>query len=705
MLFVPVQLRIIMRTIILAASAVRASRPAAGTAIRLAILLLLLLTVAMLLPARAQVQGGISSSSQFDSNPNRISSLAPSAKDAGDLLGTQSLWIGYDLSPSTDLTISASYNLGLTLWSNRSEQNFLQHDLSLFLEYDNLYLLARPTATPAADSAGIALKLMLAGVDPGKDRLVSLMYDIAGDLYDAELDTTGRTVSADSLKIDSSGSDIDDDDDEDDWWLEEDTSATAQDDEASAIDSLRYDLIEQMLTDDDTMLDDEALDDDMPDDSLTTGLSRTAPRSATAITADSLKSSLAEALLTAADSLDMDDGTPDMIESTSSRVRRLQELLHTAFPSETFVSGIDSRLDSLLAGLSAYTTPQVDTGDTDDEDIDAALLFAPVSLAYQPLIRNTSRSYGFTTIPSDAGANRLQISGGYTTGSYMSNDTLLARYESNYLYGTMLLDQKLGAKFDLWGKLSISDESYPDGALFDNTQTSIAAQLRYQPSPSLSIVLDAGYALKNYREDLSTAASSRPPRGGLDNGIAIDSAASTSLFDLGFGIFFRPSATTLVGAVVAHQSTPALHPRLLVTTAPLRGDRVVTSSTSNITDDIFSWNGNDIQLLAMQQLPWELVATAFYDHNTRDYGRVTATVNGNARKLQNRTDTRRTFELSIARDFYFGSATSHYLSAGIALGTVRNASTNFARQSLLGSDYDFNFTENYLALRLQWAVY
>jgi hypothetical protein len=164
----------------------------------------------------------------------------------------------------------------------------------------------------------------------------------------------------------------------------------------------------------------------------------------------------------------------------------------------------------------------------------------------------------------------------------------------------------------------------------------------------------------------------------------------------------------MFGIALSHQSTPAQHPRLLITTSSGQargGGDILSSRSTNISDDIFSWNGNDLQLIVMQQLPLELVATAFYDHSSRDYGQMTATVNGRTAKLQNRTDKRGTFGLSLSREFFLGESSLHYLSVGLSYGSVSNSSTNFTRRALPIGDYDFNFSEHFVALNVQWAMY
>jgi hypothetical protein len=654
--------------------------------------------------AWGQLQLGVYSANQLNSNPNRISTTARDSTDAGDIVGTQSLWAGYDLIPSADITLSPSYALSLTLWGTASEQNYLQHDFSLFFNYDNLFLFRHHPA-PAAGLLDEAALNALAGIDPRKDSLVLWLYDIAGELADATA-VQSKAVPVDStgVKATTGGEGVDE---EDSWF---DDILADEDDADLENDSLRYAIIDDMLAN-------GAEFDVVEKDTVPVVPAAPAARQPDqSITSDSLKYVFAESLLSVADSLDIEEGTAPQIELTVWRMRRVQALLAAAFPQDSFRLALNARLDSVLTALASYSAPGAATAA--DTDSGGELLFAPVSLSYKPLIRHSSRSYGFTTVPSDAGDNQMQFFGDISTGAYLSAmaDSLgLDQYENTLYYGSALLEQQIGTKFNIWGKFSLAHESYPAQSFFDNTQTDIAAQLRYQPSKQLAVVGDIEYGLKSYREDVTRTVQSgrpgRPPRVEV-----VDTAASTSLLDLGLGLFYRPLPSTLVGIAVASQMTPKLHPRLLLSTTVVRVNRpgtarpvdavVVVSSSSNISDDIFSWNGTDVQLLAMQQLPWELVATAFYDYNVRDYGQLTVTQNnGKEVVLQNRRDRRGRLELSIGREFFPGDG-GQMVSASLLFGAVRNSSTNYATpQPITGVDYDFNFTETYLELTVQWGVF
>jgi hypothetical protein len=223
----------------------------------------------------------------------------------------------------------------------------------------------------------------------------------------------------------------------------------------------------------------------------------------------------------------------------------------------------------------------------------------------------------------------------------------------------------------------------------------------------MMVVADAEYALKSYREDLSPASARRPRRPARQTEVAVDSAALTSLFQVGLGVFYRPWEETSLGIVLGHQSTPALHPRLLIGAALGRGGiGVVNSVQSNLTDDIFSWNGDDIQIVAMQGLPWDLVAALRYDYNPRDYGQMIVTINNTTLKLQNRRDTRSTFELSLSRDVFIDlGERSTALMVGLSFGHVTNSSTGFANRPVLLANYDFNFKETYGGISLRWGMW
>jgi hypothetical protein len=664
--------------------------------------------------AWGQFQPGAYSANQYNSNPNRISNSARDSIDAGDIVGTQSLWAGYDLLPSPDITLSPSYALSLTLWGTATEQNYLQHDFSLFFNYNNLFLFRRHPV-PAAGVLDEAALNALAGIDPRKDSLVLWLYDIAGELADAvvgvEVPQT-EVASPDSAVVTSATATTGDEglDEEDSWF---DDILGDEDDADLENDSLRYAIIDDMLANG-AEFDVVEERDSVPVVPTATTPAITQPDQE--VTSDSLKYVFAESLLSVADSLDIEEGTAPQIELTVWRMRRVQALLAAAFPQDSFRVALNARLDSVLTALASYSAPGA--APVVDSDPEGNLLFAPVSLSYKSLMRHSSRSYGFTTVPSDAGDNQVQFFGDISIGSYLSAeaDSLgLDQYESTLYYGSALLEQQLGTGFNIWGRFSLAHESYPAQSFFDNTQTDIAAQLRYQPSTRLAVVVDAEYALKSYREDVTRTVQSgrpgRPPRVEV-----VDTAASTSLFDLGLGVFYRPLPSTLLGVAAGSQMTPELHPRLLLNTAvvpvnrpgnPRPGDAlVIVSSSSNISDDIFSWNGTDIQLLGMQQLPWELVATAFYDYNVRDYGQLTVTMdNGREVVLQNRRDIRRTVELSIGREFFPGDG-GQMISASLLFGAINNSSTNYAsRQQIAGVDYDFNFRETYLALTLQWAMF
>jgi hypothetical protein len=660
--------------------------------------------------ARGQLQLGAYSANQLNSNPNRISTTARDSTDAGDIVGTQSLWVGYDLIPSPDITLSPSYALSLTLWGTASEQNYLQHDFSLFFNYDNLFLFGHHPA-PAAGLLDEAALNALAGIDPRKDSLVLWLYDIAGELADATAGAPAvqsKAVPVDStgVKATTGGEGVDE---EDSWF---DDILADEDDADLENDSLRYAIIDDMLANGAEF--DVVEKDSVPGVPAATVPATTQPDQA--VTSDSLKYVFAESLLSVADSLDIEEGTAPQIELTVWRMRRVQALLAAAFPQDSFRVALNARLDSVLTALASYSAPGA--APAADTDFEGGLVFAPVSLSYKSLIRHSSRSYGFTTVPSDAGDNQVQFFGDISTGAYLSDaaDSLgLDQYENTVYYGSALLEQQIGAKFNIWGRFSLAHESYPAQSFFDNTQTDLAAQLRYQPSSRLAVVADVEYALKSYREDVTRTVQSgrpgRPPRIEV-----VDTAASTSLLDLGLGIFYRPLPTTLLGVAIAGQMTPKLHPRLLLNTTVVRVNRpgtprpvdavVVVSSSSNISDDIFSWNGTDVQLLGMQQLPWELVATAFYDYNVRDYGQLTVTQNnGKEVVLQNRRDRRGRLELSIGREFFPGDG-GQMVSASLLFGAVRKSSTNYATpQQIAGVDYDFNFTETYLALTVQWTMF
>jgi hypothetical protein len=631
-------------------------------------LLLLLLVAAS--TGRAQLQVSVASDDQYDTNPNRIGQKEHTSGSIDDLLGNQSLTLGYDIGLGPGISFVPSYTLGLTLWGSDSRLNFLQHGLSLLYSNENISLFHHPVSpVPMIDTVA---------TDTAKAALVARIYSVADYLEDARITRVPAAAPAGGVsgsgeeQIDTSGlEELEEPEDDLDFLfgddVDVDTTATA---EGAAI----------------------------------------APggQGLTAAAADSLKSRMAERLLDIADSLDLDDGSQELIDITSARIRAYRSDLAGAFPDEPFVEGVGTRLDTVVLALARYLPP----GDEEPSELvipdDWDFIYAPVSLGFQPLMRNTLSDYALFTVESDSAADLLRLDASVSRGSYLvTGDTDLARYDNTAIDGGVILQQQLGRSLNAWLGYDLAHESYPNESLFDNTQHSFTAQLRYLPSKRMMVVADAEYALKSYQEDLSPTAVRRPRRPGRQTEVAVDSAAMTSLFQAGLGLFYRPWEETSLGVAFGHQSTPALHPRLLIGAALGRGGiGVVNSVQSNLTDDIFSWNGDDIQLVAMQGLPWDLVAALRYDHNTRDYGRMTVTLNNTTFKLQDRQDTRSTFELSLSRDFFIDlGERSSALTVGLSLGHVNNTSTGFANRPVLLANYDFNFKETYGGISLQWGMW
>lgn len=602
--------------------------------------------------AMAQFQLGASATVEGNTNPNQISKKDAKDGPVGDLLNNLGLSLGYDIVLSKGISLNPSYGLGLTLWGRQADQNFIQHDLSLSFQHDHLALFGSHPVAPAGDIVG-------SGVDDdsAKTRLVDRLYEIGERLDSAHI--MAATVSG------------------------PDKGAVVKKEEPVAIDTGSADDELDLLMDDDDAEDTTAVE----------------PPPATGVggnaAADSLKYHLVERLLGIADSLDINDGSQELTDATAGRIRSFQNALRSAFPDEAFTTRAGHELDAFLVTLRSYTLPGDEITDADLDE--SSFIYAPMSISLQPLMRNTRGDYGLFTSESDTGANLLRASFGVSKGNYLSStDDTLNQYDNTTMTGGFTLQQQLGPRFNIWGSYAFTSENYTSGSSFSNTQHGVALQLRYQPSRTFMMAADAEYSVKRYDE------AARP-----GETVAADSSTSTSLTEVGIGAFFRPFDNTSFGIVVAHQSTPELHPRLLISTRIGRGGRVVSSTESNLRDDIFSWNGNDLQLIVTQGLPLDLVGTLFFERNGRDYGQMDVTLNRVAARLSDRIDTHTTFELNLARDFYFSDdGGGSVFTANLTLGTVRNVSTNYKRRNGVAvAALDFNYNDSYAQLGVSWSLF
>ncbi|MEO5930271.1 MAG: hypothetical protein ABIR47_10100 [Candidatus Kapaibacterium sp.] len=613
----------------------------------LPLLLFLLLPLAS---GMAQFQLGASATVEGNTNPNQISKKDAKDGQVGDLLNNLGLSLGYNIILSNGVSLNPSYGLGLTLWGRQADQNFIQHDLSLTFQDDHLALFGTHQAAPAVDS--------VADDDSAKTRLVDRLYAIGERLDSARI--MAAPVSAPA------------------------SGAVVKKEEPAAIDTSggEDDDLDLLMEDDDTE------DTTAVEPPAATGVGGNAA-------ADSLKYHLVERLLGIADSLDINDGSQELTDVTAGRIRSFENALRSAFPDEAFTTRANHDLDVFLVTLRSYTAPGDDITDLALDE--SSFIYAPMSISLQPLMRNTRGDYSLFTSESDTGANTLRASFGLSKGSYLSStDDTLNQYENTTTTGDITLQQELGRGFNIWGSYAFTSEKYSSGSSFSNLQHGVALQLRYQPSRTLMLAADAEYSVKRYDQ------AARP-----GETVAADSSTSTSLTEVGLGVFFRPFNNTSFGIVAAHQSTPELHPRLLISTRIGRGGRVVSSTESNLRDDIFSWNGNDLQLVVAQGLPLDLVGTFFFERNSRDYGQMDVTLNRIATRLSDRVDTHTTFELNLSRDFYFSEdGGGSVFTANLTLGTVRNVSTNYKRRNGIAvAALDFNYSDNYAQLGVAWSLF
>lgn len=629
--------------------------PRRAVAKRRAVLLsgILCLGIFAAAPAQAQVMLDIFSTSQLNSNPNEVANGDASGQKVGDLVGEHGLWIGYAFQPNTDLRITPSYSLAFTLWRTQSYQNIVQHNGSVTMRYDNVKLFGyrEPAVVAvAAQGGGDAEKAgIVSRIDALSDALDSTFYTRAAAVKPG--DQPADTVVSDSLldELDAIEDDV--------WGLDDADSSTAQ----TAVDE--------------------------------------APRSGT----DSLLERAVARLDDISDTLAVFAGTRALVDRTLDGLRSVRALLAAGARNDSAAAQAAVVLDGIVRDLERYvptaSDPASDALAADEYDDFSAMpeeWYAPLSLSYQPLIRNLTDDYYFYTIESDAGADNLRasVSGGVVR-YIATDDPSLLQYNTSTLNANVLLQQRLSRTVSVWGSYTYSDDNYPDATVFSNTQHDLAAQLRYVPSPSTMFVGDIGYGYRSY--DQIAAGDNL---GQTDTARRITSAErSTSLFTLGLGAFFRPGAGTVFGGAFGYQVPPVLNPRL---TLGFSGGQVraLSDVTSSLSDDVFSWKGTSFQALLMQMLPAEILATVHLSHESRDYGRPTITVRNTTVQLKDRIDTRTALELGFSHEFALNSDATSLLTLTFKGGLVRNASTNYSRPRIQLPSNDFR--ENYLELGLSW---
>ncbi|HVZ40300.1 MAG TPA: hypothetical protein VHI13_13555 [Candidatus Kapabacteria bacterium] len=650
--------------------------PRSGLRLRAAMHIMQFLALACVAGAVAVAQPSleISSVNQSNSNPNELNKNDKRATSAGDFLGNESVWLGYAIRPSQNLSITPSYSLGLTLWGRQSEQNIIEHTLSVALQSRNTKLFGYREPAPAAGTPAASN-----GSSGSTDALVAQL-DAVADMLDSVLYTRPHagtppapapTPPAQTGAVDSGDGDGDADD----------------------LDDLEGDLF-----DDDDAADDDSLQAAQP------APSGTSPANAGHVPADSILARIVDRLDNLSDTLDLFSASAESIRRVGDGVRQVASRLRGELGSDPAAREAARRLDGFLSDL-AKLKPDADddSDDASETDEEASELlddgpdaYAPLSLSHQSLIRNSRDDYFFYTTSSDAGADQFRLNGTAGIVRYLNTtDSTLLQYNSTSISATAMLEQRLSAEWSVWGSYTLTSDQYPNAPLFSSTQHDIVAQFRYVPSEKAMVVLDAGAGFKNYANTVSGAQSG-------DASVIADTAGATSLLTFGAGVFLRPGPNTVLGGALGYQSTPELHPRL---TLGFSGGlvRALSDGKSSLSDDPFSWKGSSIQLVAMQMFPLDILASLNLTFNHRDYGRPTVTVANRTVELRDRVDSRTTFELNLSHDFSLNESGSSVLTLNLMGGTVQNSSTNYARAKVTLPSSDF--TETYLEFGLSWAPF
>ncbi|MBS1913935.1 MAG: hypothetical protein JST22_18245 [Bacteroidetes bacterium] len=655
------------------------SPPRSGLRLRAAIRIVQLLALACVAGAVAVAQPSleISSVSQSNNNPNELNKNDKRATTAGDVLGNESIWFGYAIRPSENLSITPSYSLGLTLWGKQSQQNLIEHTFAVALQSRNAKLFGYREPAPAANTpvasqgASTSTDALVAQLDAVADMLDSVLYTRP---HAGTPPTPAPTPPAQTGAVDSGDGDGDSDD----------------------LDDLENDLF-----DDDDAADDDSLQTVQP----VPGANGTSAAKSAGVPADSLLARIVDRLDDLSDTLDLFSASAESIKGVGDGVRQVIRQLRGGLGADPAARDAARQLDQFLADL-AKLKPDDDADDSDDAtqtDEEASELlddgpdeYAPLSLSHQSLIRNSRDDYFFYTASSDAGADQFRLNGSAGIVRYLNTaDSTLLQYNSTSISASALLEQRLSAEWSVWGSYTLTSDQYPNAPVFSSTQHDFVAQFRYVPSEKTMVVLDAGAGFKNYANPVSDTQSG-------DASVIADTAGSTSLLTFGAGVFLRPGPNTVLGGALGYQSTPELHPRL---TLGFSGGlvRALSDGKASISDDPFSWKGTSIQLVAMQMFPLDILASLNLTFNHRDYGRPTVTVANRTVELRDRVDSRTTFELNLSHDFSLNESGSSVLTLNLMGGTVRNSSTNYARARVTLPSSDF--TETYLELGLSWTPF
>lgn len=607
-------------------------------------------------PLHAQFNCDIYSSNQFNTNPNEVANSDASGVNLSTFVGQQSLWLGYTFEPSANVRIAPSYSLAFTLWADAPDQNRIAHTFGLNYRQSNLKLFGyrEPEAGPAVETG-----------DTAKGRMVG-MLDAVADLLDSTVYT--RRASAPATAPGPA-----------------DTKPTA--DEPS---------------DDDDDIDELDLlgDDDLDEDAVDTATVESAPAAPAGDPLLGVMDASVERLDALSDTLDVFSGSRELVDHTADGVRQVVASL-APFQSDPVAAEATRRLNALLRSLAAYRAPadaddNIDV-DADDEDF---LESAPVSITRQPLLRNTSDDYYFYTSSDDAGGDYLSVNGGASIGRYYhTTDSALLQYNNTSYYATALLEQRLTSTWSVWGSYTLSADVYPAADVFNNVEHQFNAQLRYVPTSSLLVAVGAGYGIRRYSvSQLGTTTGS-----GTDAETrVIAEGQSSTLWTLDAGVFGRFGANTMVGGIIGVQSTPTLSPRMTVGSSGGRL-RLFNQDGTNPADNPFNWHGAAFQLVAMQMLPGEIVATAHVSIEGRNFGRPTVvTARGNLTLQKDRFDDYATVRLSFARDFPLNDAATSFLSLQLSAGLIRNTSTNYQRANGTKAFADNSFRERYAELSISW---
>lgn len=593
--------------------------------------------------ARAQLAADIFSTSQYNTNPNEVAKSESGGTALGDYVGEHGVWLGYTLRPTPDVRIMPSYTVALTLWGRQTEQNLVQHNFSLAYRQNNVKLFGyREPAAGAPEPQAEP-----PGGDAAKSALVAQLDRVA-DLLDSTAYVRLFETEADTATDDLLDGDLDEDD---------------------------LDFLDESLLD--------TAAGDMPGD----------------MPGDSVLLRLVDRLDAIADTLDVFTGSTSLVDLTSDGVREVIAVLDRLAPSDPVAREAAARLRGVLGALASYSPPAGASGaDELTVEDDVFQEYAPVALSRGLLIRNRAGDYYFYTSSDDAGADKFRASGGLGVVRYLgTDDPALLQYNSTGIFGTASLEQRLTKEWSMWAAYDLSVDRYPEATEFNAVQHEIAAQFRYVPVSSFMLAFDLGLGAKNFTEevvagDADTVATSITSEG-----------KTTTLATFGAGAYLRPGANTTLGAVIGVQMTPTLNPRM---TLGYSGGQVsvLSDDGASLTNDRYAWQGLSFHVMAMQMLPFEILATGYVGIESRNYGKPVVTIDRRSVELRDRSDDRATVELSLTRDFSLNESGTSFLTLTLNAGLINNNSTNYAgpRGRVLPRLPSNDFTERYVGLSISW---